>query len=200
MKNKIKVLLASVVMLSALSVSAEITRPEDFGINEILASRGDDAAQLNVGYLYYKGSGVKQSYKKAFMYFKQSAEQGNNVAQNNLGVMYSEGQYVEMNHAIGNEWYAKSIKQGNREAEYHLATAYLGAKGIVRDEDMALMLFTKSARKGNADAMYSLGEMSEEGNGLRKSMEGAKEWYGKACNANLTIGCDKYIEMRERGY
>ncbi|GHT72265.1 hypothetical protein AGMMS49950_10680 [Endomicrobiia bacterium] len=48
------------------------------------AQQGDDEAQFKLGVIYLKGDGVKQDYKKAFKWYKKSAEQGNARAQNNL--------------------------------------------------------------------------------------------------------------------
>ena len=56
-----------------------------------LAERGNEAAQANLGAMYYLGHGVGQNYQEAAQWFQSAARQGNAKAQFNLGGMYSEG-------------------------------------------------------------------------------------------------------------
>jgi len=65
----------------------------------------DDArAQSVLGYLYYNGEGVPQSYVKAAEWLKKAAAQDDPYAQSLLGEMYMRGQGVSQNmdEAAGN--------------------------------------------------------------------------------------------------
>ena len=62
-----------------------------------LAERGDADAQAGLGYLYFKGLGVRQSYALAADWYARSAEQGQPGAQFFLGAMYFYGDGVERN-------------------------------------------------------------------------------------------------------
>ncbi|MCB0855546.1 MAG: sel1 repeat family protein [Bacteroidetes bacterium] len=52
------------------------------------ANKGDDVAQMNLGYHYANGIGVDEDVEQAIYWYAQSAEQGNPRAQNNLGDLY----------------------------------------------------------------------------------------------------------------
>ena len=62
------------------------------------AKKGVAAAQYNIGMLYWKGTGVKQSYTKAAMYFEHKLCQDFAPALNNLGIRFLEGLEVEKNY------------------------------------------------------------------------------------------------------
>ncbi|EET79321.1 Sel1 repeat protein [Campylobacter showae RM3277] len=46
----------------------------------------------------------------------------------------------------------------------------------------------------------SLGVLYEYGQGVRQNFPTAKEYYGKACDLGLQLGCDNYRELNEKGY
>src|SRR3954469_25466722 len=60
-----------------------------------LADAGDPAAQTNVGFLYYQGQGVPQSYEEALKWYRMAALTGYPDAAFDLGVAYSEGKGVK---------------------------------------------------------------------------------------------------------
>ena len=74
------------------------------------------SAQLNVGFCYITGSGVKQNDANAVKWFTKSAEQGSEFAQLNLGICYEAGRGVEPDTDIALEWYQKAAEQGNQKA------------------------------------------------------------------------------------
>jgi len=49
-----------------------------------LAEQGDPRAQLQVGYQYANGEGLRRNYEEAVRWYRKAAEQGNAVAQTNL--------------------------------------------------------------------------------------------------------------------
>ena len=54
-----------------------------------LANRGNNAAQFNLGLMYFKGDGGKQNLSKAAKWFRLAATQGNAEAQLNLCLLYT---------------------------------------------------------------------------------------------------------------
>ena len=74
--------------------------------------QGDTEAQLDLGWMYYAGKGVKQDYSKAFEWYKKAAEEGHAEAQNELGEMYYAGKGVEQDYRKALEWYTKSAQGG----------------------------------------------------------------------------------------
>jgi TPR repeat protein len=58
---------------------------------EKAAAQGSDAAQNNLGLLYYNGKGVRKNYAQAAGWFEKAAAQGNVLARYNLGALYYNG-------------------------------------------------------------------------------------------------------------
>jgi TPR repeat protein len=85
-----------------------------------LAEQGDSATQVNLGFMYEQGKGVKQDDAEAVSWYRKSAEQGNAVAQNNLGLMYEQGKGVKQSKATAIEWYEKAALQGDEDAKRNL--------------------------------------------------------------------------------
>src|SRR5208283_3546267 len=59
-----------------------------------LATKGNAAAQFNLGLMSELGQGVPQDYSKAASRYRQAAKQGYVEAQIKLGEMYAKGQGV----------------------------------------------------------------------------------------------------------
>jgi uncharacterized protein len=47
-----------------------------------------------------------------------------------------------------------------------------------------------AAQKGDANSQYNLGVMYTNGQGVKKNLSQAKEWFQKACENGLQQGCD----------
>ena len=45
-----------------------------------------------------------------------------------------------------------------------------------------------------------LGFSYKYGQGVRQNFSTAKEYYGKACDLGLQLGCDDYRKLNEKGY
>ncbi|KAF0450388.1 sel1 repeat domain-containing protein [Gigaspora margarita] len=66
---------------------------------------GNDAGTFNVGLCYKLGTGVEKDEKKAFEYYKKSAEMGVADGMYYVGEFYRLGIVVEKNIDIAFEWY-----------------------------------------------------------------------------------------------
>jgi hypothetical protein len=81
-----------------------------------LAERGDADAQAGLGYLYFKGLGVRQSYAIAADWYARSAEQGQPGAQFFLGSMYFYGDGVARDFVQAYAWCELAQANGEPEA------------------------------------------------------------------------------------
>ena len=70
-----------------------------------------------IGYMHDEGIYVDQDYKKAFEYYKLSADLGNYIAQYNLGYMYRDGNGVDKDYKKAVEYYKLSADQGDSDAK-----------------------------------------------------------------------------------
>jgi hypothetical protein len=66
-------LLFLISMLS--SCDGDCFKDGDIANCRIRAEQGNDSAQINLGWMYYKGKGVSRDYKEAFKWFQLAAEQ-----------------------------------------------------------------------------------------------------------------------------
>lgn len=58
------------------------------------ATKGNAAAQYNLGVMSYMGQGMEKSFSDAAKWFEQAANQDNTLAQYNLGFLFFEGKGV----------------------------------------------------------------------------------------------------------
>src|ERR1051325_1625270 len=96
------VLLATMATSPARAGVAEICSVPEFGDPKVfqtarqvalacreLADQGDVRAELNLGWLYNIGSGVRQDYGEAARWWRKAADRGNAIAQTALGYLYA---------------------------------------------------------------------------------------------------------------
>ncbi|EKU50805.1 Sel1 repeat protein [Acinetobacter sp. WC-323] len=81
----------------------------------------DNASALfNIGQAYYYGEGVKQDYKKAFVWLTKSANQDYSLAQIQLAEMYFSGKGVNKNVAKAVEIIKPLAELGDPKAQQNL--------------------------------------------------------------------------------
>ena len=68
------------------------------------------------------------------------------------------------------------------------------------DYQKAVELFKKDCDSGNAKGCYNLGVSYNNGRGVKQDFSIAKQYYGKACDLGLQLGCDDYRRLNEKGY
>src|SRR5579859_5772774 len=84
-----------------------------------LADRGSEAAEFNLGLLYYDGTGVPQNYSEAAQWFEKAADQGYVKAQYNLGEMYAVGKGVKRDYVQSYKWLSICAASGNENCAAH---------------------------------------------------------------------------------
>ncbi|MBO4502601.1 MAG: sel1 repeat family protein [Candidatus Methanomethylophilus sp.] len=142
-----------------------------------LAEKGFAKSIFYLGESYYLGEQLPQDYSKAFELFTKGAEEGNVFCQYYLGECYRNGRGTKPDEAVAMRWYKKAADQG-----------HIVSKRIIEDQRNKEILedqtpfatFEKSARAGNAQSMYIVGRYYEDGIGIEKDLNKAKEWYRKA--------------------
>ena len=84
-----------------------------------LAERGSEAAEFNLGLLYFDGNGVPQNYSEAVRWFEKAADQGYTKAQHNLGEMYAVGKGVKRDYVQSYKWLSICASGGNENCRAH---------------------------------------------------------------------------------
>ena len=103
------------------------------------AEQGIVDVQVNLGWMYQYGVGVKKDETKALELYRKAAEQGNVKAQFNTGWMYYTGSGIAKDKDKAVEWFKKAAKQNNDRA-----SAYIHA--INGNFDNAIATINKAIR------------------------------------------------------
>ena len=138
----------------------------------------------NEGYRYYTATdGYPLNYRRAYEYFKQSADLGYGDAINYLGCMHLDGVGVEKNSSVAVEWFKKGVQAQNHWAMYNLGRLYALGEGVPQNEKLALELFKKSYALGkNPKSAYFVGcDLMEK----KDYLEAAKLFQLSANHTNL---------------
>ncbi|QQS55535.1 MAG: sel1 repeat family protein [Candidatus Competibacteraceae bacterium] len=85
------------------------------------AAKGNMYAQANIGWGYYSGNGVTQSYPLALSWYKKAAEQGHPESQYNLGLMYADALGTSKNLEAAEHWLVLASNGGVASASEALA-------------------------------------------------------------------------------
>ena len=87
----------------------------------LAANKGDSGAQLNVGYFYDKGIGVRPNLTKALYWYKRAYRRGDSSAANNIGTIQRDQQ--RYNQALA--WFKRAVRLGNHGSYLEIAKHYL---------------------------------------------------------------------------
>jgi TPR repeat protein len=84
------------------------------------AARGEAEALCQLGWCYYDGLGVSQSYERTAELFQQAAAKGHAGAQNNLGLLYYNGRGVSKDVERGVALWKQAAAGGDKIAADNL--------------------------------------------------------------------------------
>ena len=144
---------------------------------EKLAKAGNTNAQLTLGRIYFEGrAGEKQSYDKAFRYYKMAAEQDNAQAMFNVGLCYDAGYGVKKNPDEAVRWYYRAADGGVPEAQAN-ASIIAEQRG---DYESARKYLKMLSTRGNTAAMRKLALLLSTGLGGPTEYEEAASWLKEA--------------------
>jgi uncharacterized protein len=152
---------------------------------QALAKKGDAAAQTNLGYLYYEGKGVPQSYPEALKWYNVAILQGYPEAMFNLGVAYAEGKGVERNVTEALRLYRLAAEAGYAPAQVQLGNTYFRGDGVPADPKEGLRWYAQAAEQGDVVAQFLLANVYiSGGEGVTRDLVKAYEWLTIAATAD----------------
>ncbi|MDR4494815.1 MAG: SEL1-like repeat protein [Nitrospirales bacterium] len=140
-----------------------------------LAEQGYTKAQVQIGYQYAYGEGVRQNADEAVRWYRKAADQGNAKAQSNLGKMYEDGLGVKEDWAEAVRWYRKSAEQGYAEGQFNLGRAYQFGLAVPQNRQEAIRWFDRAGDQGHDQANYFANDLKQRGRyiGFRNDEEHA---------------------------
>eukprot|EP00960_Hanusia_phi_P071185 767491-Hanusia_phi.AAC.5 len=141
------------------------------------AARGDAAAQVALGQLYYFGArGIEQNYAEALRWYELAAEQGDANALGHIGNMYVQGIHVEANNETALKYFRQGAEKGNGIAINGLGYMNLYGMGLPQSSSEAVKLFSNAAEQGNLEARFNLGALYVVG----RACQGLKRWWARS--------------------
>ena len=116
-----------------------------------------------LGNYYYNGYGVRQSYEKAFQYYKKACDLGSGFGCSDVGFAYYDGEGVKKDLNRAKDFFAKSC-----ELEYGLGCIMLGAFyhdgiGVKQNLSKAKEIYGKACDLGDQDGCDKYKKLKEEG-------------------------------------
>ncbi|CEG57954.1 SEL1-like repeat protein [Legionella fallonii] len=146
-----------------------------------LAEKGDQYAQLKLGFMLEKGLGVAPDLSAAQRWYTAAAEQGNVVAQYLLGQFFQVGEGGQPDYSLAKEWYKKAATQLPK------ASVALGFIYETVDDNYAeaLKAYEHAASAGDVLGEYNLALMYEYGKGVSVDYTKAKSLFLEAANKGV---------------
>ena len=112
-----------------------------FGMFLVGARGGDVSSQVNLGYFYEQGLGVRQNRDRAVYWYRRAYRKGSAIAASNIGVILQE--QGRLRDAV--ERMCRSVRRGNKNIALQLGEIYLAA-GKMRLAQRYLKTARDSAR------------------------------------------------------
>ena len=131
------------------------------------AEQGYDLAQINIGYLYDNGLGVKENKREAVKWYKRAASKNNVSAIYQLGLCYYFANGVGMDRREALKLFREAAKDNHAGAICMIGDYYLEGCLVEENKEEALKYYEKAAELGN--------EMAKESLDIIKNAEGKKE-------------------------
>jgi TPR repeat protein len=131
-------------------------------------------AQYELGYHYYNGVGVEQSYEEAVKWFTLGAGNNSVHAMNDLAKCYYYGYGVKKNYTEALKWFKEAVAQWHPESQYYLGLFYSEGTAVRADVKIAANWLLLAAR-----GFYFTGALNYKDTNMDK----ANEFYNQAVDA-----------------
>ena len=106
------------------------------------AEQGDISSQINVGYFYDTGLGVRKNTEEALSWYRRAYRAGSAGAANNIGTIYRDRGQTQ----TALQWFKRSLKLGDDDSSLEIAKIYLSRK---KQRSSALKYLRIAARSKN---------------------------------------------------
>ncbi len=109
---------------------------------------------------------------------RESADLGDTNAMQELGECYRTGDGVPQQGLEAERWFLRAAVAGNSAAMVSLGALYwLGAEDVPQNNDEAAKWFQRAADLNNPAGLYDLARFYEQGRGVPKNLDRAKQLY-----------------------
>lgn len=187
---------------------------------KIAAKKGHTKAQVNLGYCYKQGEGIKQSISEAMKWYKMAADAGEIYAVVNLAKAYRNGVGLPQDKTKAFEMFLMAAEKGIVDAQIEVASCYHHGIGTKQSYVSAFKWYRTAADAGDVEALCNIGVYYEYGNGMASNIEQAVAYYkqaadlgsilaitnlascyenGKGCKQNFEKARELYLKAAEKG-
>lgn len=141
----------------------------------------NDNATGNLASAYIEGIGCEKDEKKGIEIYKQAVENGSGFSASKLFYFYQFGKYgVEKDKDLAKEYLLKAAELGDSWGCFQLGLQYyIGNDLFDKNESQAFVYTKKAADMGLIDACQTLAYFYENGIGVEKDPQKAKEYKEK---------------------
>lgn len=192
LRQKIFRITVPVFLICAIAFGCGNALAENFPVRKMAQS---NANQVDAG-LKLLEKNNDESFRQAYLLFKDAAAKNNPDAEYNLGVLYLNGQGVQANEAEAAKWFRKASVHGHMVAQFNLAQYELDL-GNYRE---AVRWFKNAADRGNIIAANNLGTLYFDGKGVEKSDLMAFKYFEIAAKRNYASAQHNLGKMYLNGW
>lgn len=221
---KFNIIIAALLTLCSLSVSAKDSKPkktqttaqaDSIEMRKLTdaAKKGDAESQNTLATYYYTGKKVKKNYDVAAKWYSMAAKQKHVKAIANLGLCYQYGHGVKADSLTAVKLYKESVKEGNaefvklREKDLQdskslfdinlLADMYYNGCGnaVKKDQAMALKYYKMAADANSLEATKKVADIYDKDEKYAEALP----YFKKAADKGDSFAAYKYGEYLCKG-
>jgi TPR repeat protein len=154
-----------------------------------------------LGYMHFKGEGVKQNYTEAFYWYRKAAEKGSADGCYSCGYFLADGLGVKQNTAKALDYLEQALNKGDKRAIVLIVDIYLnGRKDFNKDYKTAEIYILRGDYKNNAMLLYYYARLYENGWGVKKNTQKAEMYLRQAIKLNQKFSYPAKAELTELLY
>lgn len=148
----------------------------------------------------YCGASDKCSNRISLADLKKLADQGNQIFQNNYGVRLYENASSKQQKNEAFKYLLSAAKSGSAHAQVTVGWIYLHGLLGIRDTTAAFKWNMKGALQGEPEGANNVAFQYENGIGVQKSVEKAKEWYvyAAARGSQIALGALRHLSSERK--
>jgi len=149
------------------------------------AAQDFSGAQVDLGFMYFKGLGVEKDPALAAYWYGLAAAKGDSGGEFGLGLCYQLGEGVEKSPSVAVKWFSLAFSHGDAWAP--------NSTGEVQELDnkdnvQAFHWYRKGAELGDELAQYNVCRFTVQAIGTSTNFSEALEWCSKAANKGGSWG------------
>ncbi|MCD8339494.1 MAG: sel1 repeat family protein, partial [Burkholderiales bacterium] len=142
-----------------------------------------------------------QDFAKARFFMEEAYELGSSDATVIFGTMLMEGIGGPVDIPNGELLLGEACENGDSYTCSQLGKKYTKGEGSLKKSlKNAAKYYELGCKLGDGDSCLNAGRQYYDGSGVLQSYVKAKEYFAKACEADIESGCSQYAELNKKGY